>query len=52
MIKKEYIRPEAKEVLLHPVTILAGSEPVDPDSDPIDDENDIASMDLDFSEEG
>ena len=50
MIKKEYIQPEVKDVKIILPTILAGSEPVD-NGDPIDDPNDIASMDLDFEEE-
>ena len=51
MIKKEYIQPEVKDVKIILPTILAGSEQVDPTSDPIDDPEDIASMDLDFEEE-
>ena len=51
MIKKEYIQPEVKDVKIILPTILAGSEQVDPSGDPIDDPEDIASMDLDFEEE-
>ena len=51
MIKKEYIQPEVKEVNIILPTILAGSEKMDPNNDPIDSSNDIASMDLDFEEE-
>ena len=50
MIKKEYIQPEVKDVKIILPTILAGSEQVDP-NDPIEDPEDIASMDLDFEEE-
>ena len=50
MIKKEYIQPEVKEIKLILPTILAGSEQVDP-SEEIDDQEDIASMDLEFGEE-
>ena len=51
MIKKEYIQPEVKEVKILLPTILAGSEEIDNSSDPIDDENDIAGLDLDFDED-
>jgi len=49
MIKKEYIQPEVKEIKLILPTILAGSEQVD-QSEVIDDENDIASLDVEFEE--
>ncbi|MBQ9236531.1 MAG: hypothetical protein IJ183_01260 [Prevotella sp.] len=48
MIKKEYIQPEAKEIEIKLPVILAGSEEIGGE---IDDENDIASLDLDFEEE-
>ena len=50
MIKKEYIQPEVKEVKILLPTILAGSEQVDSSTE-IDDENDIAGLDLDFDED-
>jgi len=49
MIKKEYIQPEAKEVEVKFPTILAGSEQVSTET--IDDSNDIASEEFEFSEE-
>ena len=49
MIKKEYIQPEVKEIKLILPTILAGSEQV-VQSEVIDDENDIASLDVEFEE--
>ena len=49
MIKKEYIQPEVKVIKLILPTILAGSEQVD-QSEVIDDENDIASLDVEFEE--
>ena len=48
MIKKEYIQPEVKEVEIKLPTILAGSDPVN--GTPIEDENEIASLDADFEE--
>ena len=49
MIKKEYIQPEAKEVKILLPTILAGSEQVSTET--IEDVNDIASEEFEFSEE-
>ena len=49
MIKKEYIQPEVKEVKILLPTILAGSEEVSTET--IDDSNDIASEEFEFSEE-
>ena len=49
MIKKEYIQPEVKEIKILLPTILAGSEQLDP-NDEIVDQEDIASMDLEFGE--
>ena len=49
MIKKAYIQPEVKDVKILLPTILAGSEQVSTET--IDDPNDIASEEFEFSEE-
>ena len=50
MIKKEYIQPEVKEVKILLPTILADStESIG--SGTVDEDEDIASLDLDFEED-
>ncbi len=49
MIKKEYIQPEVKEIKLILPTILAGSEQVDQSDNYIEDEDDIASLNVNLS---
>ena len=50
MIKKEYIQPEVKEIKLILPTILAGStESIDQTDTYIEDEDDIASLNVNLS---
>ena len=49
MIKKEYIQPEVKEVKILLPTILAGSYESIDQTDYIEEEDDIASLNVDLS---